>query len=46
MLASVFVAYSSRSGSTAEVAQAIGASIRKSGLSVDIAPVSLVDSVY
>jgi menaquinone-dependent protoporphyrinogen oxidase len=45
MLASVFVAYSTRSGSTAEVAQAIGASMRKSGLAVNIAPMSLVDSV-
>ncbi len=45
MLASVFVAYATRSGSTAEVAHAIGASLRKSGLAVDVAPVSLVDSV-
>jgi menaquinone-dependent protoporphyrinogen oxidase len=45
MLASVFVAYSSRLGSTAEVAQAIAASIRKSGLVVDIAPVSQVGSI-
>jgi menaquinone-dependent protoporphyrinogen oxidase len=45
MLASMFVAYSSRGGSTAEVAQAIAASIRKSGLVVDIAPVSQVASV-
>ena len=45
MLASVFVAYTSRSGSTAEVAQAIVASMRKSGLAVDIAPVSQVASI-
>jgi len=45
MLASVFVAYSSCSGSTAEVAQAIGASMRKSGLAVNVAPISQVDSV-
>lgn len=45
MLASVFVAYASRSGSTAEVAQAIGVSMRNSGLAVDITPVSQVASV-
>jgi menaquinone-dependent protoporphyrinogen oxidase len=45
MLASVFVAYASRSGSTAEVALAIGASMRKSGLAVDIIPVTEVASI-
>jgi menaquinone-dependent protoporphyrinogen oxidase len=45
MLASVFVAYSTRCGSTAEVAQVIGASMRKSGLSVDVVPMSKVDSI-
>jgi menaquinone-dependent protoporphyrinogen oxidase len=45
MLASVFVAYSTRSGSTAEVAQVIAASMRKSGLAVNVAPMSHVDSV-
>jgi menaquinone-dependent protoporphyrinogen oxidase len=45
MLASVFVAYSSRSGSTAEVAQAIGDSMRKWGLAVDIAPIGQVVSI-
>ena len=45
MPASVFVAYATRSGSTGEVAQAIGALMRKSGLATEIAVVSQVNSV-
>jgi menaquinone-dependent protoporphyrinogen oxidase len=45
MLASVFVAYTTRSGSTAEVAQAIGVSMHKSGLTVDVTSMSQVASV-
>ena len=45
MPASVFVVYATRSGSTGEVAQAIGASVRKSGLAAGVAHVSQVDSV-
>jgi menaquinone-dependent protoporphyrinogen oxidase len=45
MLASVFVAYTTRSGSTAEVAQAIADSMRRSRLGVDIVPISEVVSI-
>jgi menaquinone-dependent protoporphyrinogen oxidase len=45
MPASVFVAYATRGGSTGEVAQAIGASMRKSRITAHIALVSGVDSI-
>ncbi len=38
MQASVLVGYATRSGSTQEVAEAIAATLRKSGLDVDIVP--------
>lgn len=45
MPASILIAYASRSGSTAEVAQAIGATMDESGLAVKVLPISAVDSL-
>lgn len=45
MPASVLIAYATRSGSTGEVAQAIGATFHEAGLESDILPVSHVKSL-
>ena len=42
MFAPVLVAYATRGGSTAEVAQAIGAALEESGLTAEVKPVSEV----
>jgi menaquinone-dependent protoporphyrinogen oxidase len=41
----VLVAYASRAGSTAEVAAAIGATLREAGLSVDVSPLREIDGL-
>lgn len=45
MPASILVAYATRYGSTKEVAEAIGARLRESGLEADVRPVPDVRSV-
>jgi menaquinone-dependent protoporphyrinogen oxidase len=45
MTASVLIAYATRSGSTAEIAQAIGAALHEAGLDSEILPVSRVESL-
>ena len=42
----VLVAHASRHGSTAEIAEAIGARLRETGLDVDVLPMHDVDTVY
>lgn len=44
MAASVLIAYATRSGSTAEIAQAVGAALHETGLESEILPVSQVRS--
>jgi menaquinone-dependent protoporphyrinogen oxidase len=45
MQSSVLIAYATRSGSTGEVAQAIGASISEAGLRAEVAPMGSVNSI-
>ncbi|MCK9277587.1 MAG: flavodoxin domain-containing protein, partial [Methanoculleus sp.] len=41
----ILVAYATRYGSTAEVAEAIGDELRKAGVAVDVLPVSDVQNL-
>jgi len=45
MLPELLIAYASRAGSTAEVAEALGAGLREAGLLVEVQPISEVESV-
>jgi menaquinone-dependent protoporphyrinogen oxidase len=45
MNSEVLIAYCTRSGSTAEVAQAIGQTIRESGLSTHVKPIAQVEAI-
>jgi menaquinone-dependent protoporphyrinogen oxidase len=45
MLPEVLIAYASRGGSTAEVAEALGASLREAGIMVQVQPMSQVESL-
>jgi len=45
MPASILIAYATRSGSTAEVAEAIGASLHDAGLGPDVLPMRQVESL-
>ena len=45
MAISVLVAYATRSGSTTEVAQAIGAALEEAGVTAEVLPVSEVESI-
>ncbi len=45
MPADILIAYATRSGSTAEVAEAIGASLREAGLKPEVLPMRLVESL-
>jgi menaquinone-dependent protoporphyrinogen oxidase len=46
MLPELLIAYTSRAGSTAEVAEALGVSLREAGLLVEIQPMSRVESFF
>lgn len=45
MSSPILVAYATRSGSTAEVAESIASALREAGLTVDLAPVHQVESL-
>jgi menaquinone-dependent protoporphyrinogen oxidase len=45
MPADILIAYATRSGSTAEVAEAVGATLRDAGLMTDVLPMRLVESL-
>src|SRR3974390_857076 len=45
MLPELLIAYTSRGGSTAEVAEAIGVSLREAGIMVEVQPMGQVESL-
>ncbi len=45
MLPELLIAYTSRSGSTAEVAEALGVSLREAGILVEVRPMNQVESL-
>ena len=45
MLPELLIAYTSRAGSTAEVAEALGESLREAGILVEVGPMSQVESL-
>jgi menaquinone-dependent protoporphyrinogen oxidase len=45
MLPELLIAYTTRAGSTAEVAEALGASVREAGPLVDVQPMSQLESL-